>query len=201
MPAFCFLGFLEYGMKKFLICLLFFTATLFSADITATTSDGRFVILHENGRWEFYQHNKKVRDVRESAIPEDIKFQVTIQYESYEKLRKDTETYLEALEFSSEQIKDSVRTLPRGGIVHFCVPTEQIKKAFPRTFVYSVWNGGKSPVYQETIPDSLAKASGIAGTSYLASVPIYGKLKKSNLKARVQSPDGKQTLDFDVPVK
>lgn len=185
-------------MKKILISLLLFPVILLATDITATTSDGRIVILHDNGRWEYYQNNKKIRDVRETAIPQDMKFEVSIRYETYETLRKNLEMYLTALEFSEEAIKDSVRTLPRGGIVHFCIPTEQIRKGLPRTFVYSVWNGGKSPVFRETIPDSLAKKSDRAGESYLASVPIFTKPKKSGMKARVESPDGRQTLDFDV---
>ena len=170
-------------------------------DIIATASDGRIVILHDNGRWEYYQHNKKIRDVRESAVPQDMKFEVSIRYENYETLRKNMEMYLTALEFSEEAIKDSVRTLPRGGIVHFCVPTEQIRKGLPRTYVYSVWNGGKSPVFRETVPDSLAKQSEHAGESYLVSVPIFTKVKKSGMKARVESQDGRQTLDFEVPVQ
>lgn len=188
-------------MKKLLSLFFISFSFALASDITATTSDGRIVILHDNGRWEYYQNNKKIRDVRESAIPKDMKFEVSIRYEAYETLRKNMEMYLTALEFSEEAIKDSVRTLPRGGIVHFCVPTEQIRKGLPRTFIYSVFNGGKSPVYRESVPDSLAKQSEHAGESYLVSVPIYTKPKKSGMKARVESPDGRQTLDFDVFAK
>ena len=188
-------------MKKFLLFFLVLFSVALADDIIATASDGRIVILHDNGRWEYYQNNKKIRDVRESAVPQDMKFEVSIRYENYETLRKNMEMYLTALEFSEEAIKDSVRTLPRGGIVHFCVPTAQIRKGLPRTYVYSVWNGGKSPVFRETVPDSLAKQSEHAGESYLVSVPIFTKVKKSGMKARVESQDGRQTLDFEVPVQ
>ncbi len=181
--------------------MFFLGVSVNAGDITATTSDGRYVILHDNGTWDFYRNDNKVRDVRESAIPEDVKFQVTIQYESYETLRKNTEMYLGALERPESEIQDSVRALPRGGIVHFCVPTNQIRKGLPRTFIYSVWNSGKRPIYSEAVPDSLAKPSGVAGVSYLVSVPIFTKIKKASIKAQVQSENKKQTLDFDVPVK
>ena len=59
-----------------------------AADIIATTSNGSTVLLHDNGRWEYYQNNAKIRDVRPSAIPEDAKFQITINYESVDKLNR-----------------------------------------------------------------------------------------------------------------
>ena len=188
-------------MKFVALFLSVFFAISFARDITATTSDGRYVILHENGTWDFYRNNSKIRDVRESAIPEDVRFQVTIEYESYETLKKNLKMYLEALETPEDVIKDTLKTLPRGGIVHFCVPTEQIRKGLPRTFIYSVWSDSKTPVFNERVPDSLAIKSEKAGVSYLVSVPVYSKIKKASLKARVQSEDKKQTLDFDVPVR
>lgn len=188
-------------MKKLFALLTLFAACAFAApgDISATTVDGRGVILHENGTWEYYQRNTKIRDIRESAIPEDQKFQVTIKYEKYEQLKKDLETYLDAMEVPEEQIKDSVRTLPRGGIVRFQVKTEQIKKGLPRTFVYSIWQGGKNPIYQETVADSAAVQSEQAGVSNLVSVPIFTRPKK-DMKAQVRTPDGRQTLDFVIPI-
>ena len=92
-------------MKKILSFFLISFSFALASDITATTSDGRIVILHDNGRWEYYQNNKKIRDVRESAIPKDMKFEVSIRYETYETLRKNMEMYLTALEFSEEAIK------------------------------------------------------------------------------------------------
>lgn len=189
-------------MKKILMLALFVSSGMlsFAADISATTVDGRGVILHENGTWEYYQRNTKIRDIRESAIPEDQKFQVTIKYEKYEQLKKDLETYLDAMGVPEEQIRDSVRTLPRGGKVHFQVKTEQIKKGLPRTFVYSIWQGGKSPIYQEILGDSTAVQSEQAGISDLVVVPIFSKPKK-DMKAQVKTPDSRQTLDFVIPIK
>lgn len=185
-------------MKQLFATLAVFAA-LAAAEMTATTTDGRHVILHDNGRWEFLRNDKVVRDIRESAIPEDMRFQVTIEYESYDKLRKDTEMYLTALEVPPEVIRDSVRAIPRGGIVHFCVPTEQIRKGMPRTFVYSVFDG-KNQVFREAVPDAAARPSGKAGVSYLVSVPLFSRPKAKVLKAQVQSEDRMQTLDFDVPI-
>lgn len=187
-------------MKKILALIFSFAAVTFAADISATTVDGRGVVLHENGTWEYFQNNKKIRDVRESAIPEDQKFQITIKYEKYEQLKKNLETYLDALDFPEEKIRDSVRTLPRGGMLHFQVKSEQIKKGLPRTFVYSIWQGGKAPIYQETVADSMAVQSEQAGVSDLVVVPIYTKPKK-DMKAQVKTPNGRQTLDFVVPIK
>lgn len=186
-------------MKTKIFALLAVFAAFTFADMTATVTDGRHVILHDDGRWEWLRNDKKVRDIRESAVPEDMRFQVTVEYESYDKLRKDTEMYLTALETPLEIIRDSIRAIPRGGIVHFCVPTEQIRKGMPRTFVYSIFDG-KNQVYREAVPDAAAKPSGKAGVSYLVSVPLFSRPKAKVLKASVQSEDRMQTLDFDVPI-
>lgn len=186
-------------MKKIFALLCVFVAAAFARDISAVTVDGAGVILHENGTWEYYQRNDKIKDIRESAIPEDQKFQITIKYEKYEQLKKDMETYLDAMELPEEQIKDSVRTLPRGGIVRFQVKKEQIKVGLPRTFVYSIWQGGKNPIYQATVEDIEAKPSEQSGIMDLVVVPIYTKPKK-DMKAQVKTPNGRQTLDFVIPI-
>ena len=97
-------------------------ALAWASDMTATTSNGSVVILHDNGRWEYYNNNSRVRDIRESAIPKDMQTTVSIEYESADKLRKDMRMRMEAAFATEENIKDSLRTLPAGGIVHFCVP-------------------------------------------------------------------------------
>ena len=61
------------GMRKIiraLAALVFMCGVnSFADDIMATASNGATVILHDNGRWEYYQNNSKIRDIRESAIP------------------------------------------------------------------------------------------------------------------------------------
>ena len=113
-------------------------ALAWASDMTATTSNGSVVILHDNGRWEYYNNNSRVRDIRESAIPKDMQTTVSIEYESADKLRKDMRMRMEADFATEENIKDSLRTLPAGGIVHFCVPEAQVHYGNPRTFTYTV---------------------------------------------------------------
>lgn len=46
-------------MRKILLCFflsLVFVPSMFASDITAITSDGRFVVLHDNGRWQYKFH-------------------------------------------------------------------------------------------------------------------------------------------------
>ena len=94
------------------IILLLFATNSFADDIVATTSNGSTVLLHDNGRWEYYQNNAKIRDVRPSAIPEDAKFQITIQYESVDKIKKDVRMMLEGELATEEEIRDSLRKVP-----------------------------------------------------------------------------------------
>jgi len=191
---------MEFWMRQF----LFFAAILVVvalADQMATTSSGISVILHDNGRWELYQNNSKVRDVRESTLPADAKTTISIQYESYAKLRKNLRLALEADLAPEEEILDSLRTLPKGGIIHFCVPTKQLNKRTSRSFTCTIWAGEKKPIYEETISDEAAVASGEVGVSYLLSVPVYGRPKVRNMTVRVENKAGRQSIDFDVPLK
>ena len=172
-----------------------------AADIIATTSNGSTVLLHDNGRWEYYQNNAKIRDVRPSAIPEDAKFQITINYESVDKLKKDVRMMMEGELATEEEIRDSLRKVPKGGIVYFQVPTEQIKKGFVRELTYSIYDKGKSPIFSHTARDSEATPSEDRGISNLMVVPLYAKPKSKVLKAKVVSESARQTLEFDIPVR
>ena len=110
-----------------LVCLLAFAQFSFAEDIIATTSNGSTVILHDNGRWEYYQNNARIRDVRESAVPKDARFEVSVLYEPAEKVKKNVRMALEADFATEEEIKDSLRKVPKGGYIYFQVPTKQIK--------------------------------------------------------------------------
>ncbi len=57
-----------------LLLLLVCAFALFAKDITATTSDGRTVILHDNGKWEYYSISETKTGegiLGEWALPED----------------------------------------------------------------------------------------------------------------------------------
>ena len=187
------LMFQKFGLTFFLLACF-----VFSADMTATLSNGAAVVLHDNGRWEYYNNNSKVRDIRESAIPEDVKLVVTVEYEGLEKLKKDMRMRMEADFATEEEIKDSLRTLPKGGIVHFCAPTKQIHKGdAARMFTYTIWVG-KKQVYQDTFSESTAVASETAGVSDLLSVPLYAGIKGEKISARVSEKTGKRSIDFEI---
>ena len=96
---------------------------------------------------------------------------------------------------TEEEIKDSLRTLPAGGIVHFCVPESQVHYGNPRTFTYTVWVG-KKQVYKAPVSEAKAVPSETAGVTYLLSVPLFTKIKGKSIKARVE--DAHSSIDFDV---
>lgn len=191
------------GFMWLLAVILLLSATdSFAEDIIATTSNGSTVLLHDNGRWEYYQNNAKIRDVRPSAIPEDAKFQITIQYESVNKIKKDVRMMLEGELATEEEIKDSLRKVPKGGVVYFQVPTSQIKPGFTRELTYYIYDKGKKPIFSQTARDSEAKPTVESSkVSNLMVVPLYAKPKSKVLKAKVVSEAAKQTLEFDIPIK
>lgn len=183
------------------LCLAAFAVGAFANDIVATTSNGSTVILHDNGRWEYYQNNAKIRDVRPEAMPEDAKFNVTVLYESADKIRKNVRMALEADFATEEEIKDSLRKVPKGGVIYFQVPTKQIKKGLNREFTYSVYDKGKNPIFTKTVAETEATPSEDAGVSNLLVVPVYGRPKAKVMKARIENRAAKQTLDIDIPIQ
>lgn len=190
-------------MKKFWAVLVLMIAGLAFAggDIVAQTSTGAAVILHDNGRWEYYQNNENIRDVRPSAIPEDAKYQISVAYESVDKLKKDVRMAMDAEFATEEEIKDSLRKVPKGGIVYFQVPTKQIKKGMVRELTYTIYDKGKTPIFSKTVRDTEATASEDSGISNLLVVPLYARPKSSVLKAKVVSEVGRSTLEFEIPVQ
>lgn len=188
---------MRFGAVSFLLA----ASALFAEDIIATTSNGSTVLLHDNGRWEYYQNNAKVRDVRPSAIPEDAKFEITIAYESVDKLKKDVRMMMEGELATEEEIRDSLRKVPKGGIVYFQVPTKQIKPGFVRELTYYIYDKGKKPIFSQKVRDSEATPSETRDVSNLLVVPLYAKPKSKVVKAKVVSESARQTLEFDIPVK
>lgn len=169
-------------------------------DIVATTSNGSTVILHDNGRWEYYQNNANIRDVRESAVPKDARFEVSVLYESPDKVKKNVRMALEADFATEEEIKDSLRKVPKGGFVYFQVPTKQIKPGLPRELTYSLFDGGKKPIFTKTVRDTEATPSEDSGISNLLVVPVYGRVKSKVMQAKVEDRANHATLDIDIPI-
>ena len=184
-----------------LVCLLAFAQFSLAEDIVATTSNGSTVILHDNGRWEYYQNNAKIRDVRESAVPKDARFEVSVLYEPAEKVKKNVRMALEADFATEEEIKDSLRKVPKGGYIYFQVPPKQIKPGMTRELTYSIFDTGKTAIFTKTVRDTEATASEDAGVSNLLVVPLYGRPKAKVMKARVEDLRNHATLDIEVPVK
>ncbi|WP_290726046.1 MULTISPECIES: hypothetical protein [unclassified Fibrobacter] len=189
------------AFKLAFVAMAVCTAFSFAEDIVATTSNGSTVILHDNGRWEYYQNNANIRDVRESAVPKDARFEVSVLYESPDKVKKNVRMALEADFATEEEIRDSLRKVPKGGYVYFQVPTKQIKPGLVRELTYSIYDTGKNAIFTKTVRDSEATASEDAGISNLLVVPIYGRPKAKVMKARVEDRKNHATLDIDIPIR
>ena len=191
------------GFLWVIAMILLLSATgVFAEDMIATASNGATVILHDNGRWEYHQNNTKIRDVRPSAIPEDAKFQITVSYESANKVKKDVRMMLEGDFATEEEIRDSLRKVPKGGMVYFQVPTSQIKPGFTRELTYYIYDKGKKPIFSKTARDSEAKPTVESSkVSNLMVVPLFAKPKSKVLKAKVVSESARQSLEFDIPIK
>lgn len=192
-------------MKKILASLLLFTVCSFAIDIMATTPNGSKVILHDNGRWEYVKNNSQAKDIRPNANKaaeqpdEEIEFEINVEYEPVERIKKNVRLAMEAEFATEEEIKDSLRSVPKGGVVYFQIPTKQIKKGEPREFKYVIYDGGKNPVFSKTGRDTDAVASEIHGMSNLIVVPLFSRPKSKVLKASVIYFD--QSIDFEIAVQ
>ena len=145
--------------------------------------------------------NSFAGDVRESAIPEDARFNVMVEYETPDLVRKNVRLAMEAEYATEQEILDSLKTVPKGGYIYFQVKTSQIKKGTPRKLTYSLYDGGKKPIFTKTAYDTEAVPSEQRGVSNLLVVPVYGHPKSNVMLARVQTRDGMETLDIDIPVR
>lgn len=170
-----------------------------ASDQLVKLSNGSIVVLHDDGHWEYYQ-TKEIKDIRPAAIPESVKTTISVTYEGYDKLAKNLRLAMEADLATEEEINDSLRTLPKGGMVHFCIPTEQIDKNNPHDYVY-ILSYEKTQLYRSVMSQSKAVDSDEKDISYLLSVPVYKKPKSGHLTARIETVDGKQDVEFDVPIK
>ena len=196
-----FMGGMRILSRACVALFLAYAANASAADVVAMASNGSTVILHDNGRWEYHQNNSKIRDVRPSAIPEDAKFNVMVEYERPEMVRKNLRLAMEAAFATEEEIRDSLKTVPKGGYIYFQVKSSQIKKGMPRKLTYSLYDGGKKPIFTKTAYDTEAVPSEQSGVSNLLVVPVYGHPKSNVMLARVQARDGMETLDIDIPVR
>lgn len=175
------------------------TVGAFAEDIIAKTSNGSTVILHDNGRWEYYQNNAQIRDVRPTAVPEDVKYQISVDYESVDKLKKDVRMAMEADFATEEEIKDSLRKVPKGGIVYFQVPKEQIKKGMVRDLTFYIYDKGKNPIFTQSASDDAATPSESSKIMNLMVAPLYARPKANVLKAKAVCC--RETIEFEIPVK
>lgn len=192
------------SVKSFLsvAILLLCCVPSFALDIFATTANGSAVILHDNGRWEYYHNNANIRDIRPSATPEDLKYEISIVYESPDKIKKDVRMAMDAEFATEEEIRDSLRMVPKGGVVYFQVPTKQIKPGLVRTLTYHLFDSNKKqPFFTKTVSDAEAFASEDSRISNLLVVPVYSRPKGKSLYARVEARGGLDVLEFDIPLK
>lgn len=185
-------------VAAFMLC----GAPSFAEDVIATMPNGTAVILHDNGRWDYYHNNENMRDIRPSAQPQDLKYEVSVMYESPDKIKKDVRMAMDADFATEEEIRDSLRNVPKGGIVYFQVPTKQIKPGLVRTLTYNLYDSNRSqPFFTKTVPDTEATQSEDSRISNLLVVPVYSRLKGKSMLARIEARGGLDVLEIDIPIR
>ena len=136
-----------------------------------------------------------------NAFAEDATFNVMVEYETPDIVRKNVRLAMEAVFAPEEEILDSLKHVPKGGYVYFQAKTSQIKKGSPRKLTYALYDGGKNPIFRKTAYDTEAVPSEYSGLSNLLVIPVYREPKSDVMLARVVTSDGMETLDIDIPVR
>ena len=128
-----------------------------------------------------------------NAFAEDATFNVMVEYETPDIVRKNVRLAMEAAFAPEEEILDSLK--------HVQAKTSQIKKGSPRKLTYALYDGGKNPIFRKTAYDTEAVPSEYSGLSNLLVIPVYREPKSDVMLARVVTSDGMETLDIDIPVR
>jgi hypothetical protein len=158
-------------MKLFKFLVSF--AVLISAAEIATTQGGRKVLLKNDGTWEVFNEQKhlEVRDLRDAPerIQIEVKFKSAKYYEDEKKLE------WEAYGIKGTDLKDSLKSLPNGGIVYMLMNESAIQKSDPKCYSFTV-KDTKSTLITDKGCDSEARASDDIGIMilkefYLKSAP------------------------------
>ena len=108
-------------MKK-LVCTIFILMTIFTSfasDLRATTSDGRNVILHDNGKWEFEKTNNSNKSYYGKwAFTDDMMYAFVDQYLVELGISPETTEYSFTRAYLLEELKGSLGELA-GIVVEF----------------------------------------------------------------------------------
>jgi hypothetical protein len=181
-------------MKKIPWFLLIITVSATAGEI-AVTQRGQKVLLHNNGTWEPFdpQRHAETRDVRESAPQVEI----SLKYKDLNWCVKETRMLLEAEDKTSAEIQDSLRGLPKGGVLLVQTPTANLQVRDPRTFQYKVYDGKGEVLLQTEASEATAQPSDDAGVSNLVSLslPVHGK---GSLKIEIRDKFSQQLYEYTL---
>jgi len=181
----------------FLIAIVALSLSLGAAELVKTKS-GNSVVLKDDHTWELFDPSKHLalRDLRAS----NEQIQISIKYKSYSWLSKEVRSVLEAEYADEQEIKDSLRFVPKGGLLYFRIEKKYIHPQEARYYTYTIWDSGKKPFFQKDGSDREAVDSDDGGYADLLVLPIQHKPKGKVLKVQVQDRVMKQIWEYEVPI-
>lgn len=182
---------------KLLAFLLPFALAAGAAEL-ATTASGKKVVLKDDHTWELFDPNKHLalRDLR--AVNEQI--QIDIKYKSVQWLNKETRSVLESDYADEKSIQDSLRRVPKGGVLYFRIGKKYLNANDPRYYTITIWDADKKPIYQKDVSEREAVDSDDGGVANLLVVPMLAKPKGKEYKVQVQDRVMKQIWEYTVPL-
>lgn len=164
---------------------------------TAITTSGKKVILKNDGTWEPFDESRHLdaQDLRSNQ-----KVEISLKYKDHSWCSKEKRMLLEAEDLPERAIQDSLKKVPKGGIILVQVPTANVDYKDPRTYDYKVRDSKGKLLVQQQSSESSAVVADEPGLSTLIELNLPG-FKKGNLKIEIQEKGTRQTYEYDLSMQ
>jgi len=185
------------GILFFLSAILILSTGVWAIEM-ALTKSGKKVVLKNDGTWEVYnpQIHLNVSDIREEAP----QIQLFIKYYDYQFYRDNQKLWWEGNGLSPDEIKDSLKALPQGGVVEIRIESDAVDSQDPKTYMIKVKDHKQREVWSGEALDIQAVDSPDAGLLILKKIPLKKKYPKEVWVYITEKAMG-QEYQFNIPIK
>lgn len=164
----------------------------------ALTKSGKKVVLKNDGTWEVYnpQIHLNVSDIREEAP----QIQLHIKYYDYQFYRDNQKLWWEGNGLSAAEIQDSLRALPKGGMVEVRIESDAVDSQDPKTYLFKVKDHKQREIWSGEALDIQSVDSPDAGLLILKQIPLK-KNYSNEVWVYITEKAMGQEYQFNIPMK
>lgn len=163
----------------------------------AVSQSGRKVVLKNDGTWEPYDPERHFAgaDIRQSGPVVEL----FVKYKNHGFVLGQRRTELQADGIAGKALEDSLRRVPKGGVVYIQMSTDKLNKADPRNYTYTVRDQGNGKVLvKRDGSEREAVDSDDVGISNLAVLPITNQ-PRGDLQIIIEDRMSRQVFEYLLP--